>query len=315
MSDLQEKITDTLDILNKLKQGKHITEDNMNNIPQVSDKEGEFDPDSSPEAWDYFKVFSGAIEKSNWNGKRLIWERETIDIAGDCSFNFNGTKMESFEEILQKPKLEVCPKTKLEVCPKLKLKVCQKMHHNLLNFDLMPVTGGMNNLKGNLKYGQENKILVHDLGKPPKQKMHDRLDTFVTFIDYSLKKRNELKQNIPYTKEIIKDTGKFLSNSIFTTSLKGENFGVLYDFMDNYENVYTYCKEFYNIDSISFIDRLVASGKKPIEDIKSLNDYMDLAIDYWILKGETFLQKQSACGYIPANGSNTKKAMDMFPRS
>ena len=281
MSNLQKKIKDTLVILNKLKEGEHITEE----IPHVSDKQSfkgevrEFDPDSSPEAWDYFKVFSSEIKDLNLNSKRLIWKSETIDIAGDCSFNFNDNKMERFEEI------------KLEDFQKRKLAVCQKMHHNLLNFDLIPVTGGMNNLKGNLKYDQENKILVHDLGKPPQKKMHDRLDTFVTFIDYSLKKRNEIKQNIPYTKEIIKDTGKFLSNSIFTTSLKGENFEVLYDFMDNYENVYTYCKEFYNIDSKSFIDTLVESGKKPIKNAKSLNDYMDLAIDYWILKGETFLQK------------------------
>ncbi|MCJ0544033.1 hypothetical protein MMJ53_07335 [Enterococcus cecorum] len=288
MSDLQEKIKDTLDILNKLKQGKPITK----KIPQVSDKEPqsfkgketEFDPDSSPEAWDYFKVFSGEIKDLNLNSKRLIWKSETIDIAGDCSFNFNNNKMKSFKEMM-----ESFEEIKLEDLQK-KLKVCQKMHHNLLNFDLIPVTGGMNNLKGNLKYVQENKILVHDLGRPS-ENMHDRLDTFVTFIDYSLKKRNELKQNIPYTKEIIKDTGKFLSNSIFTTSLKGENFEVLYDFMDNYENVYTYCKKFYNIDSISFIDRLVKSGKKPINNAESLNNYMDLAIDYWILKGETFLQK------------------------
>ena len=298
MSDLQKKIKDTLDILNKLKQGQPITEDNMNNIPQVKERQSfkeedrEFDRDSSPEAWDYFKVFSDEIKDLNLNSKRLIWKSKTIDIAGDCSFNFNDKKfndkkMESFEEILQKFKLEVC----------------QKMHHNLLNFDLIPVTGGMNNLKGNLKYDKENKILVHDLGRPPKN-MYDRLDTFVTFIDYSLKKinelkkRNELKQNIPCIKEI----GEFFSNSIFTTSLKGENFGVLYDFMDNYENVYTYCKDFYNIDSRSFIDKLVASGKKPIKGAESLNDYMDLAIDYWILKGKTFLQKQSACGHIPTNG-------------
>ena len=281
MSDLQNKIKRTLGILNTLKQDQHITEDNMNKIPQVSDKEPQlfkgkervFDPDSSPEAWDYFKVFSGEIKDLNLNSKRLIWKSETIDIAGDCSFNFNDNKMKSFKKI------------KLEDFQKCKLEVCQKMHHNLLNFDLIPVTGGMNNLKGNLKYDQdqENKILVHDLGRPSKN-MHDRLDTFVTFIDYSLKKRNELKQNIPCIKEI----GEFFSNSIFTTSLKGENFGVLYNFMDNYENVYTYCKEFYNIDSRSFIDRLVESGKKPIEDAESLNDYMDLAIDYWILKGKTF---------------------------
>lgn len=276
MSDLQNKIEDTLGILNELKQDNYITK----KIPQVLEtqlfngEEKEFDPDSSPEAWDYFKVFSGEIKDLNWNGKRLIWERKTIDIAGDCSFNFNDNKMESFK------------KMKLEDLQKLKLEVCQKMHHNLLNFDLIPVTGGMNNLKGNLKYDKENKILVHDLGRPSKN-MHDRLDTFVTFIDYSLKKRNELKQNIPCIKEI----GEFFSNSIFTTSLKGENFGVLYDFMDNYEDVYTYCKGFYNIDSKSFIDKLVASGKKPIKDAESLNDYMDLAIDYWILKGKTFLQK------------------------
>lgn len=276
MSDLQNKIKLTLGILNDLKQGKTITEE----IPQVSDKqsfkgkEREFDSDSSPEAWDYFKVFSGEIKDLNLNSKRLIWKSETIDIAGDCSFNFNGNKMKSFE------------KMQLEGLQKLKLEVCQKMHHNLLNLDLIPVTGGMNNLKGNLKYDKENKILVHDFGRKP-DNAHDRLDTFVTFIDYSLKKRNELKQNTPCIKEI----GEFFSNSIFTTSLKGENFGVLYNFMDNYENVYTYCKEFYNIDSRSFIDRLVESGKKPIEDAESLNDYMDLAIDYWILKGKTFLKK------------------------
>lgn len=300
MSDLQKKIEDTLDILKDLKKDKTITEENLQVLKKQSSNGNKikFDPDSSLEAWDYFKVFNDKIKNPNLKNKRLIWKRKTIYIAGDCSFNFNGNKMKSFEEILQKPKLEICPKTKIEVCPKLKLEVCQKMHHNLLNFDLMPVTGGMNNLKGNLKYGQENKILVHDLGRKP-DNAHDRLDTFVTFIDYSLKKRNELKQNIPCIKEI----GEFFSNSIFTTSLKGENFGVLYNFMDNYENVYTYCKEFYNIDSRSFIDRLVESGKKPIEDIKSLNDYMDLAIDYWILKGETFLKKkQSTCGHIPTNG-------------
>lgn len=285
MSDLQNKIKLTLGILNDLKQDKSITEENLQVLKKQSSNGNKikFDPDSSPEAWDYFKVFNDKIKKPNLKNKRLIWENEiinidgkseTIDIAGDCSFNFNNNKMKSFE------------KMQLEGLQKLKLEVCQKMHHNLLNFDLMPVTGGMNNLKGNLKYGQENKILVHDLGRKP-DNAHDRLDTFVTFIDYSLKKRNELKQNIPCIKEI----GEFFSNSIFTTSLKGENFGVLYNFMDNYENVYTYCKEFYNIDSRSFIDRLVESGKKPIEDAESLNDYMDLAIDYWILKGKTFLKK------------------------
>ncbi|OXC07184.1 hypothetical protein AYP76_08305 [Ligilactobacillus agilis] len=297
MSDLQNKIKLTLGMLNDLKQDKPITEENLQVLKKQSSNGNKikFDPDSSPEAWDYFKVFNDKIKNLNLKNKRLIWENEiinidgkseTIDIAGDCSFNFNNNKMGSFEGI------------KLEDFQKRKLEVCQKMHHNLLNFDLMPVTGGMNNLKGNLKYGQENKILVHDLGRKP-DNAHDRLDTFVTFIDYSLKKRNELKQNIPCIKEI----GEFFSNSIFTTSLKGENFGVFYDFMDNYENVYTYCKEFYNIDSRSFIDRLVESGKKPIEDAKSLNDYMDLAIDYWILKGKTFLKKkQSACGHIPTNG-------------
>ncbi|WP_192944614.1 hypothetical protein [Ligilactobacillus agilis] len=285
MSDLQNKIKLTLGILNDLKQDKPITEENLQVLKKQSSNGNKikFDPDSSPEAWDYFKVFNDKIKNLNLKNKRLIWENEiinidgkseTIDIAGDCSFNFNNNKMGSFEGI------------KLEDFQKRKLEVCQKMHHNLLNFDLMPVTGGMNNLKGNLKYGQENKILVHDLGRKP-DNAHDRLDTFVTFIDYSLKKRNELKQNIPCIKEI----GEFFSNSIFTTSLKGENFGVLYDFMDNYEDVYTYCKEFYNIDSKSFIDKLVASGKKPIKDAESLNDYMDLAIDYWILKGKTFLQK------------------------
>nr|WP_248629920.1 hypothetical protein [Enterococcus cecorum] len=107
MSDLQEKIEATLVILKKLKKGEDITEDNMDEMDEitVSEKQssngnkGKFDPDSSPEAWDYFKVFNDKIKTPNLKNNRLIWKSETIDIAGDCSFNFNDNKMESFKEM------------------------------------------------------------------------------------------------------------------------------------------------------------------------------------------------------------------------
>ena len=148
----------------------------------------------------------------------------------------------------------------------------------------------MNNLKGKLKYNKYNeecKISVHDLGRPPVD-MYDRLDTFLAFIDYSLKERNRLNQSKPGIKEI----GEFVGNSVFTASLKGENFGKLYDFLKNYPTVYEYCKNMYAIDNSAFIDRLVESGKKPINNVENLEEYMNLAIDYWILKREAFLKKR-----------------------
>ena len=71
-----------------------------------------------------------------------------------------------------------------------KLDNCKEMYHSLLNFDLIPRTGSLNNIKGSLKI-KNNKILVHDLGKKPK-KCHDRLDTFISFLDNSFKEKRSL---------------------------------------------------------------------------------------------------------------------------
>lgn len=162
-----------------------------------------------------------------------------------------------------------------------KLNNCHNMHHTLCNFDLIPVTGGMNSVKGKLKY-KNGKILVHDLGRTPSS-LHDRLDTFIYLLDYSLSRRNKYESKEKYN---LKEIGVFYINSIFSFSLRGENFEFLYELLENYNDVYEYCKDFYNINNKEFVKRLIENGKSEIENPEDLWRYMKLAEDFWELKKE-----------------------------
>lgn len=255
-------------------------------------KEFNFDPDSSPEAWDHYQEYYNdvgslgkltLVNQKDYN--RLKSEISvcgiTYDIAGDCSFNFNEKKVKIFKTIINgDPSISDEDKKKLKEL----LDKCNENHYTLLNFDLIPVTGGMNNLKGNLKYKDEN-VMVHDMGKPPTYGLLDRLDTFIYFLDYSFKKRNEFINS----KHIdLKAIGEFFSNSVFTTSMKYENFKVLYDLLEKYSDIYEYCEVFYKIDSRKFVKKLIENGKKPIITAKDIENYMKLAYEFWNIKEQYF---------------------------
>lgn len=242
------------------------------------EKELKFDPDSSPKAWEHYKKYYEGVcfvgdpilVKKDWSRLKSNVSIGNIsyEIAGDCSFNFNDKKSKLFKKIVGEDK-------KLNNA----LEEAEKKHHTLLNFDLMPVTGGLNKLKGNLKI-KDNSVMVHDVGRPPKD-LHDRLDTFIYFLNETLVKREKLKNE---QRVNLRDIGEFFNNSIYTTSMKSENFTVLYDLLEKHNNIYEYCKVFYNIDKEEFVDRLIENGNKPITTAEDVKKYINLANDFWLIK-------------------------------
>lgn len=253
--------------------------DNIEIIPTEQEWKGEileFDPDSSPKAWEMYKKYYNNFTTLNTptlNKKRLLSEvtvkNINFKVAGDCSFNFNTKKENSFKLIIE---------DKHDLLEQLA--ECCKMHHTLYNFDLMPVTGGLNNIKGNLKYTDKNNtVKVHMQGRPPINGLLDRLDTYIFFLDHSMKRMEELKGC-----GNLKIIGEFFNNSIFTISMNTENFSVLYEILENYSSIYSYCKTFYNLEDKKFIDKLIENGKKPIKTTEDVKNYMELANEFWSIK-------------------------------
>ena len=158
MNNIDKKIRETLEILKKVK-NKEIYNNTLEEYEikanqSFNNKEYDFDVDSSPEAWQYFCEMKGLkyeeikrdieiVGRKGATRLTLVWNN--IDVAGDCSFNFNKNKIELYMKMLSEKENE-------DNELKEKLSICSHMHHNLLNFDLMPCTGALNNVKGNLKY-------------------------------------------------------------------------------------------------------------------------------------------------------------------
>lgn len=245
------------------------------------DKQYEFDSDNT--RWKYYKSkysFVADINELYDSGSRIIGNftytkkddkvllnqvnkscnNNSIELAGDCFFNFNDKKIELFKKIRDIDEETI----------KL-LDLCHKNHHSDENCVLIPRTGALNNVKGNIYYNEYFKV-HNKVGRPPINR-YDRPDTFIYFLsefwNFKKSKTNDLK--------II---GKYFSNSIFSHSLCGSNFEVLYDFLNQFENTAEFCSMFFNMDS-EMTDEMIKNGKIPITNKESLNNYIKSALKFW----------------------------------
>lgn len=172
-------------------------------------------------------------------------------LGGECDFNFNGIKKRQFKELLKR-------KSSIKELDE-QLEQCCSMHHNNLNFSVMPTTGGMNNFKGTV-YFEEDEIKYNN--KEWHKTAYDRLDTFV----YCL---NEL----------------FTSNNEFVLSDSTKsNKSCIQEYLKTFSDIYDYCRKIYFIDDKEFVKRLIKNGRKPINNSDDLKKYMDLAMEYWRIK-------------------------------
>lgn len=225
-----------------------------------------FDPDSSPMTWEFYKenyrlgklTFLKQFDLENLilsgnSFKRL--QTKVLDhqsklggefkLAGDTDFNFNKLKCCRFQKIL----------IETSNCDEdfVRLKKCEEYHHKLVNFSLMPVTGGLNNFKG------------------MRCERYDRLDTFIYDLDeyYSAEVSNRDKTRV----------GKYRSNNVNSVYRN--------QFLNQFDDVYDYCKQVYFIEK-EFVNRMINHGKKPIISRDDVVRYMDDALDYWHIKFNIF---------------------------
>lgn len=123
---------------------------------------------------------------------------------------------------------------------------CANHHHELVNFSWMPITGELNCKKGLSKHYQEEKSM-------------DRFDLFINKLDSYYENKNR---------------------EIFSK----RNQEALEWYLNQFSNIYDYCKKIYFIDDKKFVDEIIESGKRPINSRESALNYMDLAKRYWELK-------------------------------
>lgn len=129
---------------------------------------------------------------------------------------------------------------------------CHQLHHELTNFSFMPITGGMNNTKGCLRCVGENGI---------ESRSFDRLDLFL----YEL--------------------NKYFNGDKTTRIFSSHNKDALVWYLGLFNSdIYSYCSTIHLIDNKEFVNELIASGKRPINNGIAAKEYMELALRYWCLK-------------------------------
>lgn len=247
----------------------------------LKDRKLEFDADM--DRWNYYKdIYSELnidIEKTYPNRRkdRLIGrfeylqgfkqinkyaqENTSIELSGDIFFNFNDKKIAAFKSNI-KPSSNTIER----------LNLYNTFHNSDENCVLMPVTGGMNNVKGKAYF--LNKSLVISAASSANT-AYDRPDTLVYLIDQFYNTRKE--------KLSLKDAGEFYARSIFRDALNTFNFSIYYDFMDSFKCAFKFCQTFFKLDETLF-NRMIASGGKPIKTEEDLLSYLNLAQDYWDYK-------------------------------
>lgn len=257
----------------------------------MNKNDNDLEADSSEKAWKYYKekypMFKIDEEYLYSENKRLVGffeynnntivhvnknniknKTNIIKLGGDCFFNFNNKKKDKFKNWIDEENKGLYKK-------------CCDNHHSNMNFVLMPVTGGMNRVKGKIYYKKtSSSFFVHEVGRPPIN-MYDRPDTFI----YYLSKFFEIKKMYLKNKMNLEDVGLYFSNSIFTESMHTMNLNELYNFMNIFTDIYQFTNLFYGMD-LKFTDRMIKNGMKPLTD-ENIKEYMELAQEFWALADQT----------------------------
>ena len=230
--------------------------------------------DASEDRWIYYKsrYYEMNIQLNdirydkNGRGK---WKFKSVDLSGDCFFNFNDKKITAFKKISSDEDL-------IE-----RLNKCALRHHSNENSVLMPATGGMNNVKGKIYYA-DNGFVVAGKGRHS-SRAYDRPDTFLWYLA-------EFYYQRKCTFDLL-SAGEYLYNSVFKEALQSFNYSSLYQFLDSFKDIYEYCKLFYGIEK-DFVDRMIYEGKMPILTSADLNRYIDLAEKFWDVQVAKYMERK-----------------------
>lgn len=209
--------------------------------------------DRSTEAKELFKsIYRISEKKVKLNYKYGKNEDDIIEISGDIDNNFKMNKLHYwFDMIDNDSKCDQENKDRV----KDKLVFLHEITYHPDNISIMPVSGGMNNIKADLGF--------------------DRIDTFLYCLQQYYNGLDSIFLNhgfprMPYTHPR-NDLKKFL-----------DSFG------EGEEGLYNYCQKVYHVSDKEFVKRLCESGKKAILNTEDIDDYLNLVIIFMARKAEYY---------------------------
>lgn len=222
---------------------------------------------------------------------------QTLKIGGDTLFNFKSDRHNKCYTYL-KNQLH-------DNNQKLILDDYSKRHHCLKNFGLMLVTGNMNGFKGNYNdrfdkyvYYLRDTILgirenicsvqqfereIIDYGKPEKEDRNKDIEDKIE--NDAMKIREQVR--------------KCCRNKItaLDRSAQGQ-LPALIIFLSLFNDINEYCKVMYGLTDEAYIDWLCKSGEKDINSAERVEEYLDLAQEFW--------KRRSVCTSKPIDETDTE---------
>lgn len=209
--------------------------------------------DRDENAWELYKSIYGEKLLVAKEKNELKYDNESsIEVSGDCCFNFNIKKYRYLENIILTGIIDEFTKNKLEVL-KLsdepyreyllkKLQFCKKFHHSPYNISLMPKTGKLNNKK--------------------QQIANDRFDSFLWSLELLYAGNDALI--LTGDDNVVVDNRNELKKCLLS-----------------FKSVYDYCDFFYKGLDKKLIDKIIASGKCAINTPMRVHEYLNLAYEFW----------------------------------
>lgn len=101
---------------------------------------------------------------------------------------------------------------------------------------------------------------------------YDRFDTFIWQLYHYFNKQasNILSKSTPHNRDC------------------------LIDYLDDFKDIYEYCKEVYFLENKTFVDEIIYNGQLPINQCNDVIRYMNLAEEFWSMKALYFNKKENA---------------------
>ena len=186
------------------------------------------------------------------NSRIKYTKLKDVDLSADTVFNFNGGKCEYFKQIIEH---DSSYNKEEKDCFEEMLGQCATFHHSPQNYSTMIKTGGLNNFKQGLA--------------------NDRFDVFLNEIDRYFNGESFLVLENGSSRKMC-----FENRCVLEKTMNSLN--------KNNKGLEEFAKIFYHLEDEEFLNKLLDSGKKRIDNCNSLFRYMCLAFEYWIRPSPSF---------------------------
>lgn len=268
------------------------------------DKSYHFDPDSSPEAWEYyrkcytvekweslkqynlnephfFEYFNGDYVDaplSFYNRLNAIPNEAEVTVTENNGYRFyKATRRLAGETDFNFNDIKYSRYKKMLFEQYMKNEVdIETLHKNFGKLDKCKqmhhtvLNFSLIQVMGNMQGFKSKGLFLNR-----KYECLDRLDTFVYMLSCCLNKIG---------------TDELNNDPIIENGMAVANKEELKKYLKEFSNIYDYCKKVYFIEDKEFVYKVIEAGKKPITSGKEVVGYMSLAFQFWNKKKE-YLEK------------------------